>query len=120
MGQPKDRTLRHVGSTLETRWDVGLATPIKTPNADATDAEKIAHLVDRSVETQKKLARLDQGIADARRDAEVGLQRLREELHEHVAHELARTRDAYLSVRMTGVALVVLGSILATIGGFLD
>ena len=98
----------------------GHVTTKKSIRDDATVEEKVRFLLTRDEEAQRDVQVLDRRIAELQTTIDSKLGALRSTMTAHVAESLDSAHREYLALRLVGVAFVVVGLTLATLGNFVE
>lgn len=96
----------------------GYATVKKSVGEDATLEEKVRFLLTRDEEAQRDMQAVDRRVDELQKAIDSKLGALHSTMTAHVAESLDARHREYLALRLVGVALVVIGLTLATLGNF--
>jgi hypothetical protein len=85
---------------------------------DASDERKLKWLLTQARETEERLGTIERQVEEEPKRRQEEIENLRREFEEHVASTVRRESELYLTLRRSGVVLVIVGVILTAIGNF--
>lgn len=90
----------------------GRASGYVSVSDDASPERKLRFLVDQAVETQRRLDDVETRLQELPAEWRKEMEGTRTALEERIAQELHDAREQFIGGRLTGLALIVIGSVL--------